>query len=219
MKKYISSIILLAVIVSLMASCIKDRVTSAGNAPPPVNTGSDTLIHYWNCNEDTLVILGTPTSSIVAGASLSYGGVRYDTVQPGTNINAVGADTILSAGSAALRLRNPSGPFILSLPTTGYKNIVLKYAEEASSKGAKTNTVSYTVDGTNYINTALVAALGASASYAVDTTYKLVSLDFSSDPNVNNNPNFRVQITFSNATGTTTGNDRFDNITVYGLKQ
>ena len=220
MKKYFLSFTLLAAIIILISSCVKDRVTSAGSPPPPpVNTGSDTLIHYWNCNEDTLVILGTPTSSIVAGASLSYGGTRYDTVQAGTTINAVGADTVLSAGAAALRLRNPSGPFILTLPTTGYKNIVLKYAEEGTTKGAKTNTVSYTVDGTNYINTALVASLGTSASYAVDTVFKLISLDFSSDSSVNNNPNFKVQITFSNATGTTTGNDRFDNITVYGLKK
>jgi hypothetical protein len=219
MKKHFLSITLLAAIIVLISSCIKDRVASAGSTPPPVNTGGDSLIHYWNCNEDTLVILGTPTSSKVAGASLSYGGSRYDTVQPGTTINAVGADTVLNASSAALRLRNPSGPFILTLPTTGYKNIVLKYAEEATTKGAKTNTVSYSVDGTNYINTALVAALGSSASYAVDTTFTLVSLDFSSDPSVNNNPNFKVQITFSNASGTTTGNDRFDNITVYGVKQ
>ena len=214
MKNILLPIALLAV---LIASCVKDRVTATGGVvPPPVNTGNDTLIHYWNCNVDTLVILNTPTTSIVPGAMLAYAGARYDTVQNGTTLNAVGADsTVTTGGAAALRLRNPSGPFTLSLPTTGYKNIVLKYAVERSSKGAATNTVTYTTDGTTWINT----AIASTAAYSVDTVFNVVSFDFSSDANVNNNPLFQVQINFSNATSTTSGNDRFDNITVYGEKK
>ena len=214
MKKYLLPMALLTTITLLAGACVKDRIIGK-ITPPPVNTGNDTLIHYWNCNEDTLTIMGTPTQSIVAGASLSYGGIRFDTVQNGTNLNAVGDDTLAIAGTAALRLRNPSGPFVLSLPTTGYKDLILKYAVARSSKGAATNTVTYTTDGTNYINT----AIAASGVYAVDTLYSLITLDFSSDASVNNNPNFKVKINFSNATGTTTGNDRFDNITLYGIKQ
>jgi len=217
MKKNILSITLFTLAVVVIASCVKDRATTTGTVViPPVSTSGDTLIHYWNCNEDTLVIMSTPTRSIVPGAGFTYAGSRFDTVQLGSPLNAVGADSTLDAApAAALRLRNPSGAFTMSLPTTGYKNIVLKYAVERSSKGAATNTVTYTTDGTNYINT----AIASTSVYSVDTLFHVVSFDFSSDVNVNNNPNFKVQINFSNATGTTTGNDRFDNFTVYGVKQ
>ena len=217
MKKNILPIALLTLVVIFIASCVKDRISTTGSVvTPPVNTSGDTLIHYWNCNEDTLVIMSTPTKSIVPGAGFSYAGARYDTAQTGTTLNGVGTDSVSAVSpDAALRLRNPSGAFTMKLPTTGYKNIVLKYAVERTSKGAQTNTVTYTTDGTNYINT----AIANTSVYSVDTVFNVVSFDFSSDANVNNNPNFKVQINFSNATGTTTGNDRFDNFTVYGVKQ
>ncbi len=216
MKKYIFPIIIATI---TFASCIKDRgVTASG--PIIVQTGGDSLIHYWNCNASADSTLANniriPTKSKVAGATWTYAGAYYDTVQPGTNINAVGADSLLTSGNGSLRLRNPaSGPFTLSLPTTGYKNIVLKFAEERTSKGASTNTVTYTVDGTNYISTAVAAI----QTYNVDTVFGLHSFDFSSDAMVNNNPNFKVRISFGPGATNTTGNDRFDNITVYGVKQ
>ena len=214
MKKFVLPVLLLS---TVFASCVKDRVSnpSSGNNTV-VNTTSDSLITYWNFNTDSTSLV-TPTYSKVAGASWTYAGAYFDTVQSGTGLNAIGTDTIVIATNSALRLRNPaSGPFTLSLPTTGYKNIVLKYAEERSSKGAQTNTVMYSVDGTNYISTALSSQV---SSYAVDTVYSVVSFDFSSDAAVNNNPNFKVQISFSNGSANTTGNDRFDNITLYGVKQ
>ena len=220
MKKYLLSIMLLTLCVVIVASCVKDRVTSAGNViTPPVNTGNDTLIYLWDFNSDSATAF-TPTMSIVSGASLSYAGTSYDTVQPGTTLNAVGADTVLSAGSASLRLRNPAGVFILTMPTTGYKNIVLKYAVDRTSKGSQQNVVTYTVDGVNWINTAIAAY----ATYTVDSIdtyngFQLISLDFSSDTAVNNNPKFQVQINFANGNTNTSGNDRFDNITLYGVAE
>jgi predicted RNase H-related nuclease YkuK (DUF458 family) len=96
---------------------------------------------------------------------------------------------------------------------------MLKYAEERTHNGSQTNTVTYTVDGTTWINT----AIAATATYNVDSTdsitnaFQLESFDFSSDVNVNNNPNFKVQINFSNGNVNPTGNDRFDNVTVWGV--
>jgi hypothetical protein len=207
--------LLILFITVIAAACIKDRSTTAVTVTPPVVvSATDTLIHYWNCNVDTLHVL-VPTRSI-GGGSMVYAGSRFDTLQPGSNINGIGADSLLTApGAAGLRLRNPAGPFTINLPTTGYKNIKLRYAVSRSSKGAQTNTVSYSVDGTNFINT----AIAASATYTVDTVYHLVSFDFSSDAGVNDNANFKVQLNFSNATSTTSGNDRFDNFTVYGEKK
>ncbi len=181
-------------------------------------SGAQTLIHYWNFNVDSADAL-TPTSSLVAGAGLSYSGAYYDTVQSGTTLNGVGADgTTLGAGAAALRLRNPaSGPFTITIPTTGYKNIVLAYAVERTKKGSQQNIVTYTVDGTTWINT----AISASATYYVDSTdtvsnaFQLETFNFSSDTLTNNNPHFKVQINFAIGDTGTSGNDRYDNITVY----
>jgi hypothetical protein len=201
----------------ILGACVKDRSISTGVVVvPPVVTTGDTLICYYNCNVDTLVITKTPTFGFT-GDSISYVGSYYDTVQPGTTLNAYGADTVLNASSAALRLRNPASDVVFSLPTTGFKNIVLKYAIERTTKGAQTNTVTYTTDGMNYVNTAIAAV----ATYQVDSTtgWQLISLDFSSDAACNNNPNFKVMITFSNGSANTSGNDRFDNITLWGVKQ
>ena len=177
------------------------------------------LLAYWNFNTDSAAAL-TPNVSIVSGTSLEYAGAYYDTVQPGTTLNGVGADgTSLSAGSASLRLRNPAtGPFTLTLPTTGYKNIVLTYAEERTNKGSQQNIVTYTIDGTTWINT----AIAATATYTVDSVdtvsnaFQLESFNFSTDTNVNNNPHFMVQITFAVGDTNSSGNDRFDNITLRG---
>jgi len=185
-----------------------------------VQSKAQALIHYWAFDVDSTDVM-TETSSLVSGGSLSYTGAYFDTVQPGTTLNAVGSYTVLGTASAALRLRNPvgSGSFTLTLPTTGYKNIMLKYAEERTKQGSQTNTVTYSVDGTTWINT----AIAATATYNVDSTdsitnaFQLESFDFSSDANVNNNPNFKVQINFTNGNVNPTGNDRFDNVTVWGV--
>jgi len=216
MKKYFLSIMLLTLCVAIVSSCVKYRSTPPV-VIPPVNTSNDTLIYYWNFNTDTIHYL-IPNVAIVSGASLSYAGAYADSVQPGSIVNAVGADTVLTSYSAALRLRNPAGAFTLTLPTTGYKNIVLKYAEDHTSKGATVNTVTYTVDGVNWINT----AISATATYTVDSLdtnngFQLISFDFSSDSSVNNNPNFAVQINFGAGGTNTSGNDRIDNITLYGV--
>jgi len=182
---------------------------------------TQTLIDYWSFDDvDSTSAMLVPNTSIVSGASLAYAGAYYDSVQPGTVLNAVGAYTVLNAGSAALRLRNPAeGPFTLTLPTTGYKDITLKYAEIRTKSGSQENIVTYTVDGTTWINT----AISANATYAIDSVdtgtagWQLETFNFSSDPNVDNNPHFAVRISFAIGDSNSSGNDRFDNITLYGI--
>ena len=185
-----------------------------------IKSNAQVLIAYWNFNVDSTTVL-TPTVALISGTSLAYAGAYYDTVQPGTTLNGVGADGVsLDTSSAALRLRNPAeGPFTLTLPTTGYKNIVLTYAEERTNKGSQQNTVTYSINGgTTWINT----AIASNATYTVDSTdsstnaFQLESFNFSSDTNVNNNPNFKVQITYAIGDSNSSGNDRFDNITLRG---
>ena len=223
MKKYLLSITLLTLCVIIIASCVKDRsITVTTVAPPPVNTSKDTLIYYWNFNTDSISAL-LPTFGVTADAALSYLGASFDTVQPGTTLNAIGADSVLSGYSAALRLRNPaSGPFVIVIPTTGYKNIAIKYAEDHTSKGATVNTVTYTTNGGyTWKNTAIATYNPTYSIDSLDTNngFQLISFDFSTDDSVNNNPNFMVQINFGTGATNTSGNDRFDNLTVYGQRQ
>jgi len=217
MKKYILLSILTAMTI---AACVKDRSTSP--TTNNVSTSGDTLMYYWNFNTDTAHVR-IPTHSVSSAAFLFYGGAYYDTVHPGSTLNGVGSDTIPSTANAAFRLRNPAGPFILYLPTTGYDSIVLKYAVTRTGKGSATNTVTYTTDGVNYINTVIASQ---TPTYTVntnagDSAFSVISFDFSSDPAVNNNAKFAVQINFTttNPAVDTSGNDRFDNVTVYGKKQ
>jgi hypothetical protein len=57
----------------------------------------------------------------------------------------------------------------------------------------------------------------ATTEFDVQTTFSLVSLDFTNIPAVNDNPNFKVQINFLGNTVASNGNNRFDNITLKGV--
>ncbi|HXB13437.1 MAG TPA: putative Ig domain-containing protein [Bacteroidia bacterium] len=186
-------------------------------------TGS-VLLDYWNFNNTTsLTTLIAPTSTINGGSlSFDFATVTtftgyYDSVVNSTPaLNEQNGDP---AGSS-LRVRNPSLDMIISVPTTGYKNIVLSYAEEVSSttKAALIDSVYYTTDGTTYTNAGLTTT-GYSLSAYVDPTgpYGLESFDFSSITAVNDNANFKVKIVFTSGNLNTSGNDRFDNITLVGV--
>lgn len=185
-----------------VTSCIKDRIFPV--TPPPVVTGRD-LIHYWNFNGDTLL---KPTQSI-GNASVEIGGL-YDAVNPGSLLNAHFSD---DTGNA-LRVRNPSTNLILHIPTTGYKTPVITYAVMRTSSGAQQNEITYTTDGTTYINDHIDPA-----SVTVTESWIMYSIDFHDVPASADNPNFALEITFSNGNTGTSGNDRFDNISIEAEKK
>ena len=213
MKKNLT---ILAFFSLIVFSCTTDREIPSNNiAIDPTSV----LIHYWNFN----AITGTQTTVSpdltlipLGNASITYtgSGAGYiDAFSPGYDINTQNSEV---AGSG-LRARNPSDTrsLLLSLPTTGYKTIVVQFASAASSSGAQTQNYSYTVDGTNFITDGLNTT---TFNPTIDPIASLVSLDFSSIAGVNDNPNFKIKIAFSgsNASGAT-GNNRFDNVTVKGI--
>jgi len=213
MKKTIS---LFAFLSFLVFSCTTDReIKSNSIAIDPTSV----LIHYWNFNS----LSGTQTSVSpdltlipLGGASISYSGSGagyMDAFTPGYDINLQNTEV---AGSG-LRARNPSDTrnLIMSLPTTGFKTIIVQFATAATSSGAQTQNYSYTIDGTNYSTDGLNTT---TFNTTIDPIASLVSLDFSSITGVDNNPNFKIKISFtgSNASGTS-GNNRFDNFTVKGI--
>jgi hypothetical protein len=218
---------LFAFIMLLAASCVKDRTYSVpDNTTKNVNTTGYVLLMYYGFNNGSATPLATPDFQLYSGFGLAYNGVGLaDTAQPGSMINAQFGDTVSVPWNGSLRLRDPSGDFILTLPTPGYKNIVLKFVVQHTSKGSAINTITYSTDGTNFSSGVLAAQLGGTNVLSIDSLagtsieYQSVSLDFSSDTLVNNNANFKVKISFDPATAVPTytkGNDRYDNITLWG---
>ena len=175
---------------------------------------AQTLIHYWNFNLFDTEANHLAPSYTAGGASLAYiaGGASINDYTNGTgqdfnilNLNARNGD----ASGNHLRINNPIGAsLIFSLPTTGFSDVVLKYATRRSSSGAGTQEIYYTTDGTNYILFTSIAPNNGAPT--------LQTFDFSAISAVDNNPDFKIKINFLLGSGGTVGNNRFDNVTLDG---
>jgi hypothetical protein len=177
------------------------------------------LMHYWNFNSlpaGTLTSINADYSLLNASATyITYNGAGtgyMDQFTPSTSLNAQNGDV----SGLGLRARNPSDTKNLDVkfPTTGFKNIVMKFATAKSGSGATVQNYSYSLDGINYSSSNLaVNTFNPNA----DPAFDIVTLDFSSIAGINNNPNFVVRINFAGTSASgTSGNNRFDNITVQG---
>lgn len=174
---------------------------------------AQSLVHYWNFNNNaTVAALTTPTSSLVPGAALNAipGGSSTIDAPGGTgqnfgtqNLNARNGDP---AGSH-LRFNNPIGGTLeFLLPTTGYADPVVKFATRRSGSGAGSQQWAYSLNGTTFINFTTITVN--------DADPELVTLNFSAIGGADNNPNFRLRVTFAQGGGGTAGNNRFDNFTL-----
>lgn len=171
-----------------------------------------TLIHYWNFNNNTSAATVTsPTSTLLNGSLAAIaGGTSVIDFAGGTgqnfnieNLNARNGDV----SGTHLRFNNPIGGALqFNLPTTGYNNIIVKFTTRRSGQGAGTQTWSYSTDGTTFVQFQTVNPQ--------DADPQLVTLDFSAIQAANNNPNFKLRVEFSATGGGTGGNNRFDNFTV-----
>lgn len=177
-----------------------------------------TQIHYWNFNAlpgGTLTSVNPDVSLIPSGTTITYPGTGagyLDNVSPGSALNTQNGD----AAGLGLRPRNPSNTrsLLIASPTTGFENIIIKFATARTTQGATAQNYSYTINGTDFITTGL-----ATTTYSpqVEPTYEIVTLNFSGIAGVENNPNFALRINFGGATASgSSGNNRFDNITVTG---
>ncbi len=194
-------------------------------------SNAQTLIHYWHFNNYNQGAMYTPTiNGIVADYTDLAGSnpnilyksntgtlpVTYiDSLQPVASDMDVLNARMGEPSGAAIRVRNPSDSMKLYfyIPTTHFKNVVLKYATELSSltHGMLSQQFDYSTDGgTNWKTSGL-----SQTSAAADTIFKLVTVSFS-DTTANNNANLVFRITFSGNDTGTQGNNRFDNVTVEG---
>ncbi|NPA08953.1 MAG: T9SS type A sorting domain-containing protein [Chlorobi bacterium] len=174
--------------------------------------GQTSLIHYWNFNNNaSAASITTPTSTLLGGSMTAViNGTTDVDFANGTgqnfnidNFNARNGDV----SGTHLRYNFPiNGNLQFNLPTTGYNNVVVKFTTRRSSSGAGTQTWKYSVDGTNFVTFQTVSPL--------DANPQLITLDFSTISGVSNNPNFKLKVEFSQGSGGTVGNNRFDNFTV-----
>jgi hypothetical protein len=179
-------------------------------------TQAQTLVHYWNFNNtssfnDHIAV----SSSLVSGAKLDtlrfVGGTSLIDYSNGTgqgfDINNFNARNSDPSGNH-LRFNNPIyGALIYSLPSTGFKDLVVKYASMRSGSGAYYQFIYYTTDGSNYTLFDTIEPT---------TSPVLYTLDFSGISGVNDNANFKVKIEFGQGGGGTAGNNRMDNLTLEG---
>lgn len=176
---------------------------------------SQTLVHYWNFNNNSSIAsLTTPNASLVSGSAITAiaGGISAIDAAGGTgqnfnvqNLNARNGDV----SGTHLRFNDPIGGTLqFDLPTTGYQNIVVKFATRRSNSGAGTQNWFYSIDGTNYISFTSINPNNGDPA--------LATLDFSGIIGANNNPNFKIKVEFTQGTGGTVGNNRFDNFTLEG---
>jgi len=216
------------------------------NTPPVGGGGGDSLGNPTNPLYAPYTALASWNPRIVYSYPSAIQTVPYvatlpdgilDNLTPGAAVNdlhILGNDTGGSAANnLAVRARNPSenAYMYLYLPTNGYQNIQLNYALSASStKGANYNVFSYSTNGgaiwknlTTAMDTFNISGvrrpdtLQAINPTTAASLWYPVNINFTSDPSVNNNPNFVVRWQFEgpNSTGTS-GNDRYDNFSLSG---
>jgi hypothetical protein len=100
-----------------------------------------TLIHYWNFNNNSsAATVTTPSSTMVNGSLAAIaGGTSVIDFAGGTgqnfdlqNLNARNGD----APGTHLRFNNPIGGGLqFNLPTTGYQNVIVKFSTRRSGQG------------------------------------------------------------------------------------
>ncbi|MFC6998122.1 choice-of-anchor I family protein [Rufibacter roseus] len=192
----------LLVLIAVLANFIQD-------------VSAQTLVHYWNFNNSADVASLLQSSvTLINGASITHTVGGTSSVETTSNVNQGFEVTNPNArnndaSGTHLRFNNPiGGELVFAVPTTGYQNVVVKYATRRSGQGAGSQLVSYSTDGTNFVDFTTISP--------VDGNPTLQTLDFSDLPAVNDNPNFKFKIAFAAEGGGTGGNNRFDNVTLEG---
>lgn len=167
-----------------------------------------TLIHYWNFNVPASQL--TPSFSLAAGAAIAVAPGPATEVTSGTGQDFWGENAQFGDDAGAhLRLNNPIGAVMdVDMATTGFEDVIVRYETRRSSSGAGSQTLAYTLDGTNYLPLAVLA---------VTEIPTLQTFDFAEIPAADDNPNFGLRIEFAQGAGGSVGNNRFDNWTVEGF--
>jgi hypothetical protein len=192
------------------------ELSHVSNTIYATTTVGGNVVYYWNFNDN---VPATDVnwdqniaSQIGAGfithnftAAFSYAGTTLngeaDEVTGGSFCPRGGVDVVENNGNY----------FEMAMPTTGLQNLVLTYVTRGTSTGFNSQQFLYTTDGVNYLEK-ITFTDPMSNSW---TASQIRTVDFSDVPAANNNPNFKVRVVVDGATYAT-GNNRFDNIKVFG---
>ncbi|MFW5725818.1 MAG: T9SS type A sorting domain-containing protein, partial [Bacteroidota bacterium] len=179
------------------------------------------LAHYWHFNALDGVVTQVPSDYSATGSPvITYpgGGEGYMDERthrdedPVSNLN-LQMDQQANQG-AVLRARNPSDSraLIIETPSTGFRDLQFTYATTSTSNGARQQILYYSTNG----GSTWVEAL---PEYNVPQLpfWELKSVDLSDVAGANNNPNLKFRVFFRGENAAlTAGNNRFDNITLFG---
>ena len=200
------------------------------------------LLHYWHFN-NTLPATGaggihfgtSPMNSDFSRTSVSASGyLRYvkhplcvkdtgywdnnvgDTINERMSFGGCCPSPTATTANCSIRTRNPSDSmmFLWYIPTTNHKNIKIAFETMASStsSGQHRMNYEYSLDsGATYITSSLPRLYDSAG-----TAWGRVTLDLSAITAVNNNHKLMLRIKFSAPNTGSSGNNRYDNITVEG---
>ncbi len=233
-------------IVSVVGPQVVIHYWDFNNTLPANGTGADSLgtstfplPAQYTLVGSPKIIYSRPSARQTTPLNCTIKDSIMDNGTPGGYVNdlhILGNDSASSlAGNLFIRSRNPdeNSMFYLYLPTTGYSNIEMNYAISASSsKGALYNVFSYSTNGgaDGFVNklTASMDTFNTGGHSHPDSLQMInpttiaslwypVHIDFSSDPRINNNPNFILRWEYEGTSSNgSSGNDRYDNISVLG---
>jgi hypothetical protein len=213
---------------------VKDAEGTVGVSSPFVIVNIDPktnrIVHYWDFNNLTKTYSNPniPAFSTDFSANPSAQGSIVYTRIAGTSSTYAGyIDPVAGdlgnvqfgvAAGNALRVRNPVDSIELHfiIPTTGFKNIGFNYViEESSNISPLTRKFDYSTDGgTTWITTGLSITTESNLD---STKFDPVAITFAGGSAAENNANlvFRIKMSGGLSSGTS-GNNRYDNITVTG---
>lgn len=171
---------------------------------------TEEVVHYWNFNQtDKLLVPSFTLYDAALRTQLPDGGIAEITHGTGQNFSGLNARFGDDAESH-IRVNNPIGvALVFNLPTTGFSRIRFRYETRRSGQGAGIQIVEYSINGTDYTEVKRLSVK--------DADPVLVSLDFSDIVEANNNAAYKIRIRFEQGDGGTSGNNRFDNITLEGV--
>ena len=190
-----------------------------------ITTAQD-VIHCWDFNTPT----GTsgdeyPSPVNLANRVSGAGTITHNLVSTtsfdGSTINTCSGS---AAGDAfVVQRRNPSGPPLgntgghldFNFSSEGYENLTFSFWSRRSGSGFDNNKIQYSINGVGGPFTDLTGG-----NYSPTTTGELKSFNISNSlPQVNNEAELVIRIVFDYVdpeTGSTTGNNRIDNVKLEG---
>ncbi len=200
------------------------------SAPLTGPAAGDFMVHLpINSDSTTMNAPGTINWEPQPGAPAGTASTLWidNVTADGCTINAQGSAIANEAKSIGLRPRNPSlyAELIFNIPTTGYKGITFTFATESSGSGIGTQAFDYSVDGGSTFSTTGIAVTsnpsaetGLAYEDSVTANWGLVTVDLTAATAVNNSSNLILRLIYKGPKATTgaSGNDRLDNITVWG---